>query len=437
MFLSLSRQVLSRTTGTWTRQASITRLQRQLSTVTLDDDALIVPSLNNASFPYIWLRDSCHSPECKHPQTTQKLHSSTDFDVNIRPKTVKIIEDANGANGTHGRGVHIEWPDGHVSFFPRAFLERHSSREGLSSFRKDVEAETWDKEDIKKSRDLFLPYHELHTPAGLLKAIDQLCRHGLLFVQNVPTEPEVSVTNLSLLLASEIRETFYGRIFHVRTTNSQNIAFTNLQLGLHADLLYFERPPHYQLLHCLRNRVQGGTSVFSDAFHAAKTLKSFYPNDYDILTKTPVPFEYLFGDHHLHCTHRTIEEDHLNPSLNSPPIKFINYSPPFQAPLLLSPNTPSSTLRHFYFALGRFANLLNSPEHTYEYTLQEGDAVIFDNRRVLHARTAFTDLDTGNLPEVNSKEKEVSRWLQGCYIESDSMKDRGRVLRAKARAGLI
>ncbi|KAJ3862043.1 gamma-butyrobetaine hydroxylase [Lentinula novae-zelandiae] len=403
-------------------------LHRCITTATLNDNSLTIPSLDNATFPYIWLRDSCSSPECKHPETTQKLHSSTDFDVDIRPKTVNIIENYESEGGI---GIRIEWPDGHVSFFPESFLKRHSSKEYLGSFRKDVEAETWDKEDIEQSRDLYLSHEEIKTPAGLLRAIDKLCRHGMLF-----------------LFSSEIRETFYGRIFHVQNTNAENIAYTNLKLGLHMDLLYFEHPPRYQILHCIRNRVQGGSSIFSDSFHAAKMLKSFYPEDYDILTKTPVPFEYLYGDHHLHFSHPTIEEDHYNPALQCPPIKCINYGPPFQAPLLLSPtsspslspSSSSSALRRFYLALGRFAKLLDSPENTYEYTLQEGDAVIFDNRRVLHSRTAFMDpnaMDSGRSDFDTTEKKDISRWLQGCYFEGDIMKDRGRVLRAKKIAGLI
>ncbi|KAJ3736792.1 gamma-butyrobetaine hydroxylase [Lentinula guzmanii] len=427
-------------------------LRRPITTATINDDSLTIPSLNNATFPYIWLRDSCNSRECKHPETTQKLHSSTDFDVDIRPKLVKIVEDGKPEGE---RGIHIEWPDGHISFFPESFLKTHSSKDYLAGFRKDVEAETWDGKDIEQSRDLYLHHDEIKTSAGLLRAIDQLCRYGLLFLKGVPTNTtptDLALTELALRFSSEIRETFYGRIFHVQNINSENIAYTNLELGLHMDLLYFEHPPRYQILHCIRNRVQGGSSIFSDSFHAAKLLKSFYPEDYDILTKTPVPFEYRFGDHHLHFSHPTIEEDLYNPALQCPPIKCINYGPPFQAPLLLSPSSSSSLsseisssssssarLRRFYLALRRFANLVNSPELTYEYTLQEGDAVIFDNRRALHSRTAFTNLDVEYKRDGGSdsqgKKKDISRWLQGCYFEGDVMKDRGRVLRAKKTAG--
>jgi alpha-ketoglutarate-dependent taurine dioxygenase len=72
-----------------------------------------------------------------------------------------------------------------------------------------------------------------------------------------------------------------------------------------------------------------------------------------------------------------------------------------------------------------FTRILNSPENTYQYTLREGDAVIFDNRRVLHARAAFFDV------EGQVRDGEANRWLKGCYLESDSLTDRGRVLSAK------
>jgi hypothetical protein len=104
-----------------------------------------------------------------------------------------------------------------------------------------------------------------------------------------------------------------------------------------------------------------------------------------------------------------------------PEIKHINYSPPFQAPLLLD-----STPLIFYGALGRYAALLDDPANILDYTLREGDAVLFDNRRVLHARTSFTDDGSG--ADVHGK---TNRWLKGCYLEADAILDRGRVLRAK------
>ena len=166
----------------------------------------------------------------------------------------------------------------------------------------------------------------------------------------------------------------------------------------------------------------GGTSKFVDALHVARKLRQSHPADFDILTKTPVAFHYIVDGHHLHHQHPTIELAPLSTTTSSsePKISHINYSPPFQAPLPL--NTPIE----FYPALARFTEMLNDPANMFKYTLQEGDAAMFDNRRVLHGRTAFRDK-----PGVDMKQGEINRWLKGCYLEADALVDRVRVLRAK------
>ena len=88
----------------------------------------------------------------------------------------------------------------------------------------------------------------------------------------------------------------------------------------------------------------------------------------------------------------------------------------------------SSTPPSFYTALGKFVALQDDAANRMEYTLREGDAVLFDNRRVLHARTAFTDGTPGGR---GACEGETNRWLKGCYLEADAILDRGRILGAK------
>jgi gamma-butyrobetaine dioxygenase len=165
-------------------------------------------------------------------------------------------------------------------------------------------------------------------------------------------------------------------------------------------------------------------------------LRKIHPVDFNTLATTPVPFHYINDGHHLHHEHPTIELGPLPAPIATgtsttdasvPEIKHINYSPPFQAPLLLGSTPPA-----FYSALGRYAALLDDPANILEYTLREGDAVLFDNRRVLHARTAFTD--DGPSAGVDG---ETNRWLKGCYLEADAILDRGRVLRTKLAKGSL
>ncbi|TFK89414.1 Clavaminate synthase-like protein [Polyporus arcularius HHB13444] len=365
------------------------------------------------SLPYVWLRDSCQCPSCLHPSTRQKLHRTSDISTFIEPE----------ADGVRFNEVDVEitWPSGHESRYTYDFLDRYASPESLKAFHKDVSREEWSLDTLKQSKDLFLPYETLTTPSGLLAAITQLTRYGLLFVSSVPND-RTSNEDCELRRLGErfgeLRRTFYGETWDVKNIrNSRNIAYTNVDLGLHMDLLYFQHPPRYQILHCLRNRVEGGTSIFVDAAHVASKLRAEDPEAFETLASTPVAFHYVNDGHHLHYSHPTIQLSRFRSPAGQHEVEFINYSPPFQAPLAV--DTPPS----FYPALAKFAKMLEDPAVRFEYLLREGDAVLFDNRRVLHARTAFTER------EAESNEEETNRWLKGCYLEADAVLDLGRVLR--------
>lgn len=180
------------------------------------------------------------------------------------------------------------------------------------------------------------------------------------------------------------------------------------------------------MLHCLRNRVNGGHSTFVDGLQAALQLYKTSLEDFLILASTQVNFHYINDGHHLHCSHPTFELEKFG-SAQSPhvilngdayKITSINYSPPFQAPLSVT------TSPAFYNSLAKYAALLDNPNNSFMILLREGDVVVFDNRRVLHGRTAFTDSDQ------NINEDQTNRWLKGCYLEEDPVLDRMRILRA-------
>ena len=166
--------------------------------------------------------------------------------------------------------------------------------------------------------------------------------------------------------------------------------------------------------------MNGGSSVFVDALHAAQQLRTRNHAAFNLLATTPTHFHYINNGEHYHQSHPTIELDHdaNTPPSEEKPIKFINYSPPFQAPL--SPSTPLE----YYEALKAYVELLEAPGANFQHLLHEGDAVLFDNRRALHARTAFTDKEE----DKNVLSEEPNRWLKGCYIEADAMLSRRRTL---------
>ena len=69
----------------------------------------------------------------------------------------------------------------------------------------------------------------------------------------------------------------------------------------------------------------------------------------------------------------------------------------------------------YYKAWKLFGKMVNDAERKYtiEYRLKPGEILIFNNNRVLHGRNGYED-DGANGDEV-------SRHLQGCYIDCDTV----------------
>ncbi len=71
---------------------------------------------------------------------------------------------------------------------------------------------------------------------------------------------------------------------------------------------------------------------------------------------------------------------------------------------------PYAEVTAFYTAYRRWAELLAEPGRQLNLRLAPGDCLVFDNTRVLHARTAFS-MDAGS----------PGRHLQGCYADLDGL----------------
>jgi hypothetical protein len=177
-------------------------------------------------------------PSCVHPSTQQKLHRTSDIPASIVPleKGIETTDD----------GIRISWAsaDRHRTFFPQAFLAAHASPTSLRSFHNDVPTLTpWPTASAllaASGGDIEVPYGDLAKPRGLLRAITQLERTGLLFLRGVPsadTSDEGCEIRKIAARFAEMRGTFYGDVWNVKNVaESRNIAYTNLFLGLHMDL---------------------------------------------------------------------------------------------------------------------------------------------------------------------------------------------------------
>ena len=78
-------------------------------------------------------------------------------------------------------------------------------------------------------------------------------------------------------------------------------------------------------------------------------------------------------------------------------------------------DVPAAQMDDLYRAYRRFSLMTKDPAYQVTFRLSAGDLMAFDNRRILHARTAF---------EPSSGE----RHLRGCYMDTDELLSRIRVL---------
>jgi gamma-butyrobetaine dioxygenase len=350
-------------------------------------------------FPAVWLRDNCACAECMDPGSGQKLKDIIEMPDGL---VVAAAEET-------GESVVVTYgPDRHRSVFSRSWLVGHS----LDAYG-DGDGRTEDQKELWLSADLGWAggaQPEASWPQGSwpryladhadrARCLEAVLRWGFVLLRDVPAE-----AGLVLEVAASfgfVRETNYGRLFDVRVEPAPgNLAYTSRRILPHTDNPYRDPVPTVQLLHCLRAADGGGDTGLVDGFAGAADLRALDREAFDVLTRTAVPFGYSDSGAELRASLPLIQ---LSPRGRIRGVRFNNRS---TQPLRL----PYADVTAFYAAYRRWAELLAQPERQLNLRLAPGDCLIFDNTRILHARTAFSVTGSSQ-----------GRHLQGCYADLDGL----------------
>jgi len=233
-----------------------------------------------------------------------------------------------------------------------------------------------------------------------------ILEQGIGFLQGVPAA-DGKVLDIARLLGY-VRETNYGRIFNVRpVTSPSNLAYSERGLGVHTDNPYREPVPGLQILHCLQADEGGGDSLFVDGFAVAAELRSQDSPAFDTLARVMAPFAFRDDGVDLQADRHLIE---LTPDRR---VRAVHYNSRSIRPVSL----PSEELEAFYHGYRALSRLLRDRRFEFRVKLASGDLVAFNNRRVLHGRTAYSP--------------SAGRWLQGCYVDYDGLTSNLAVLERK------
>ena len=342
-----------------------------------------------SKFNYMWLRDNC--PSAHDKDSRHRMFNILEVSQNINPKKYLVNNEGQ---------LEIEWSEGdHKSYYDPKWLRDNcytlkNKKEYISPY------ELWDCSLEKNINSISIEHEEIiSSDEGLIKWLELLHFKGISIVKNAPTEKKSAFKVLNRI--SHTRETFFNTPFEViNIPKPNNSAYTAHALRNHMDLPWFELPPGYQFLHCLINASKGGDSSAIDGFAVADYLRKNEKEIFETLVSVPLKFrdkDYTqdsYRSFHAPAISLTKDQDFHD----------IRFSVATMDALDCHPDVMDKV----YKAHHRFGNLLHDDKFQINFRLEPGDIFSFNNRRVLHGRTAF-DPSSGH------------RHLQGYYMDRDEI----------------
>ncbi|PLW40632.1 hypothetical protein PCASD_08355 [Puccinia coronata f. sp. avenae] len=385
-------------------------VKRNTANYQLNKDALLVEFQEGggacSTFDYIWLRDNCRCEKCFHPYTKQRLLSTFQIPLNIQPTQV-VLE---------GEGFFVTWPDGHQSFLSLSFLLQNSYNPPINPARRSFPHRAtekkylWDNSIINSMPHV--SYKDIFSTDGLhrtgdfyvLEWLRKIDKYGFCLVDDVPPTPEA--TEKLLREIAFIRETHYGAFWDF-TANMEHgdTAYTNLALGAHTDTTYFSDPAGLQLFHLLSPPTshEGGKSLLVDGFAAAAKLRRESPEAYDMLSEVPIDTHASGGTDV--AFRPLIPQPVLSHHPHTGELTIVRWNPDDRLPFC---GRSGVSVKRLYQAIRDWESIIKSSSMELWTQMKMGQALIFDNHRILHGRSSFKG----------------SRRLCGGYVNGDDYRSR-------------
>lgn len=374
----------------------------------------------------LWLRERCLESFYVDPDTRQpriNLHDEVE-DLTVTGIEEKVKGRSNNDNEEEKSGYVVTFSDGQSCFYDETILraEFHNDVTFLQTTEWFFPPENlWDKSLLAPS--VFEHDEIIGETDQTRKFLSTVISTGLVVVNNVPrVEGECARFGQKF---TTVRDTEWGLNFNVRTqpdlnngSERKDLAYTSHSIGMHIDSPYrIDTPPSYQLLHAIEH-CNGSEcfvhNTFVDGFKVANDLCKSNREYFDILASTVLRWENNGGDDSSFLVRKApiieIENEGMmnantGTSTGCPRVAAINFSAKSGG---YAPHLPVDLLERFYQAKRTFSSMLHSEDYTVRLQLYPGALVMFDNRRVLHSRSAIAPSDG-------------ARWLQGCYFNRDGI----------------
>nr|XP_002119838.1 uncharacterized protein LOC100177042 isoform X1 [Ciona intestinalis] len=347
-----------------------------------------------------WLRFNCRCKVCKRTVIGELNIHRSQFPSDLRIKDARLTK-----NGSFLELEIIgEVVDGHVINIDSGWLK--SACYCDQCLHEMLQERTLHFVDPTKVEVPKIDYNELDTQEGMLNWMKQVIDIGFVVIQNVPLEEGACIKVGEKI--SPVLQNTYGKLFDVLDNQStENIANSQIWLPLHTDQCHYEAGPGVQLLHAIQfdDCVQGGESLLVDMFYVLETFRKEFPEDFNILSKVPVPFGTIDYQRknpcYLYTRKPVIVTDYDDQIVG------FNFNKGIEEPLRIH----AKYVEKFYQAYNKLDRMINRNEFVFKHRLRTGELLFFNNRRMLHSREAY--MSNGG-----------RRRLQGCYISMEELRSK-------------
>jgi len=337
----------------------------------LSDGLNILWSDNSSScYPWFWLRDHSESKEDLHPDTKQRQIDS--FSASLDNTVNKIWLDSSSKN------IFIKWDDLSESRLSFELLLTMSVPSFPQSYLLDT-SNIWNSsKEIKDFPEI--TYQEFMSDGGIKTWLSHIKRIGFALVTKTPETPEATKELMERM--AYIRNSIFGgfSVWDNKLENPDDTAFTSLSIEPHTDGTYVHDAPGLQTLHCIKRDSIGGENQLIDGLAIAEKMRDENPDAFNILCNVNIPGRYIKPDTYLEALRPLFR---VNDNSDVIQVSFNNHD---RAPFRLENNL----MVKFYEAYKIFHNLANDSSRQFEFMLDPGKVLTFDNWRLLHARSSLT-----------------------------------------------